>query len=123
MKTLNKLKKKLNIKDEDFEEIVFEINRINKKLKGENIILNEQLEIGLYSHIISFINRLRDSEKIMSISDEVLSQLDEDSIELSKTILEPLFIKYDVPIDMSEVALVAIHLQTARENSMKGGEN
>ncbi|KUO67520.1 MAG: hypothetical protein APF77_14420 [Clostridia bacterium BRH_c25] len=122
METLNNLKIKLNIKNEDFDEIVIEIKKIDIKLKEENIVLNEQFEIGLYSHMFSFIKRLKNNEKVMAISDEILSQLDEESIELSKSILKPLFSMYDVPIDMSEVALVAIHIQTVKENCMEGRE-
>lgn len=122
METLYSLKAKLNIKNEDFDEILFEIETINKKLQEENIILDEQFRIGLYSHMVSFIIRLKNNEKVNQISDEVISQLDQESTELSRTILEPLFRKYDVVLDMSEVALVAIHLQTIKESNKERGE-
>lgn len=122
MEMLYSLKTKLNIKNEDFDEILFEIENINKKLQEENIILNEQFRIGLYSHMVSFIMRLKSNEKVSKISDEVISQLDQESTELSKIILEPLFRKYDVGLDMSEVVLVAIHLQTIKESNKERSE-
>lgn len=122
MDILNSLKAKLDIKNEELDEITFEIEKMNKRLKEEGILLNEQFKIGLYSHMVSFIRRLRSGEKVMAISDEILAQLDKESMELAMTILKPLFEKYDIPVDMSEIALVAIHIQAAKEYCLERGE-
>lgn len=121
METLYNLKQKLNINDDDFDEIKDIIDEMNKRLKEEKIILNKQFKIGFYSHIIAFIKRLKEHEKVMEISDEVVTQLEEWAITLSEELLKPLFEKYNTPIDISEVYLVAIHLQTAK-NSREGGD-
>ncbi|QSQ07920.1 hypothetical protein H0A61_00239 [Koleobacter methoxysyntrophicus] len=119
MEILNRLKRKLDIKDGEFEEIVNEIKRIEGILKKENLILGEQSKIGMYSHMISFIKRLRDGEKAVDveIGKEVLSQLEERAVNLASKIVEPIFERYSKPVSRTEVLLVAIHIQTALSNN------
>ncbi|SCY79057.1 PRD domain-containing protein [Alkaliphilus peptidifermentans] len=130
MEVLEILKNRLEIEAEELEEIISEITRIEKNLGQENILLDEQAKVGLYSHMISFIRRLKNNEQVMGIGEEIASQIDKKPIRLAEEIAHPLFERYKVLIDLSEILLIAIHIQAAisddEENNaeyqtMKGG--
>lgn len=113
MEVLYELKDKLDMKDDEFKEAKEEIKRIDKILERENIVLNEQFKIGLYSHIISFIRRLKKGEKTIEIGNDIISQIKDYPLDIAKRIVVPIFEKYKTVPCFSEIILVAIHIQTA----------
>lgn len=114
MNVLEMLKEKLNIEEEEFQEVENEAQRIKEIFQSEGIKINDQYEIGLYSHIVSFIRRMRKGEKIEPIDEAILSEIDKGSIELAKEIAVPIFNKYKKAEDMFEIILISIHVQTIK---------
>jgi PRD domain protein (TIGR03582 family) len=121
MEVLEMLKEQLNIEGCEFEEIKSEILRISGIFEREGIEINTQFQIGLYSHIVSFIRRMRTSEKIEPIDENILGEIDSNSIELAKEIAIPICNKYNADEDMSEIMLISIHVQTIKA-MCRGGE-
>lgn len=114
MEVLDMLKEQMNISDTEFKEVEFEVERINGIFKREKILINTQFQIGLYSHLVSFIRRMGKAEKIEPIDEALLNEIDEDSIELAKEIAAPIFNKYNIAEDKSEIMLISIHVQTIK---------
>lgn len=119
MEVLDMLKEKLNINSEEFTEVKSEAERINGILKRENINIDTQFQIGLYSHLVSFIRRMKKGENLDPIDEDIFSEIDGSSIDLAKEIAAPVFKKYKVKEDKSEVMLISIHIQTIKK--MCGG--
>lgn len=122
MDVIQDLKSRFNIEDTEFEEIKHEVLEVARKLQQKHINFDGHYKIGFYSHMISLVRRLRNGEKVIEIAQEVMSELSQDSIEASEEVLAPLFIKYNVPVNRSEVLLVAIHIQATKYNEERGDE-
>jgi PRD domain protein (TIGR03582 family) len=108
------LKEQLEMSEAELQEARLEIERIKNILTRESIKINTQFEIGLYSHLISFIRRMRKRENIEPIDQSILSEIDKSSIQLAKEIAAPIFDKYKIPEDASEIVLISIHVQTIK---------
>ena len=59
------------------------------------------------------MKRLEIGEKVKELDGDVLSQLEEEAIEISRQVLKPVEAAYGVKVDDSELALLTIHVQTA----------
>ncbi len=82
-------------------------------LEREGVVFDENSGIGFISHAISLVKRLESGEKVKDLGEDVLSQLEEDALSISRKVLEPIEKAYGVTLDHSELALVTIHVQTA----------
>ncbi len=82
-------------------------------LEERGVTFNENGSIGVISHAIALVKRLEIGEKVKELDGDVLSQLEEDAIEISRQVLKPVEAAYGVKVDDSELALLTIHVQTA----------
>lgn len=114
------LKEKLDISDDDFKDISKNLLSVKETIDNEEIEFGEQFEIGFYSHMISLLMRLKNNEKIDEVDMKVLDEIDEKVLEIAKKIVAPYFDKYKTKQNLSEIILVATHIQIAF--NMRGGE-
>lgn len=82
-------------------------------LGREGVAFDENSGIGFISHAINLVKRLESGEKVNDLGEDVLSQLEEDALNVSRNVLEPIEKAYGITLDHSELALVTIHVQTA----------
>ncbi len=82
-------------------------------LEERGVTFDENGSIGVISHAIALVKRLEIGEKVKELDGDVLSQLEEEAIEISRQVLKPIEAAYGVTVDDSELALLTIHVQTA----------
>ena len=82
-------------------------------LEKRGVTFDENGSIGFISHAIALVKRLETGEKVKELDGDVLSQLEEEAIDISRQVLEPIEAAYQVKVDDSELALMTIHVQTA----------
>lgn len=113
MEVLHKLQETLGMSEAELQEMLEVIGGIETHLRQQSILLTEQVQVGFYSHMVSFIRRLKNGEQVMEIGKEVADQLEERAIQIAEEITAPLFERYHAPINLSEILLIAIHIQAA----------
>lgn len=121
METLEKLISKFDLDEDKFNRIKEKIEKITKELEDNKIVFQEHFLVGYYSHMISLVKRLEENEEMIPFGEDVLNEIELESMDLSYNVLRPLFGEYNREIDRFEAILVAIHIQTAK-NTMEGGE-
>ena len=82
-------------------------------LEERGVTFDENGSIGVISHAIALVKRLEIGEKVKELDGDILSQLEEEAIEISRQVLKPVEAAYGVKVDDSELALLTIHVQTA----------
>ena len=82
-------------------------------LEERGVTFDENGSIGVISHAIALVKRLEIGEKVKELDGDVLSQLEEEAIEISRQVLKPVEAAYGAKVDDSELALLTIHVQTA----------
>ncbi len=82
-------------------------------LEERGVTFDENGSIGVISHAIALVKRLEIGEKVKELDGDVLSQLEEEAIEISRQVLKPVEAAYGVKVDDSELALLTIHVQNA----------
>ena len=82
-------------------------------LEKRGVTFDENGSIGVISHAIALVKRLETGEKVKELDGDVLSQLEEEAIDISRQVLKPIEAAYGVKVDDSELALMTIHVQTA----------
>lgn len=114
MEILDELREKLNINDDEYKEMENIIKGMEKVLNAKGIYFNDQLKIGFYSHMVSFVRRLKNKELVTDAdSSSVLSQIEKENMDLAADLIKPMFKKYGTDYSKEEVILIAIYIQTA----------
>lgn len=117
MGVLDELKEKLDIHADEYKEIEEIIRNMENAINAKGIFFNEQIKVGFYSHMVSFLRRLKEDELVVDADEEViLDQIEKENMDLAIDLVKPLFEKYKVDYSHSEVVLIAIYLQTGSQN-------
>lgn len=110
---------RLELAEEFHEAAERQIPALLQGLEERGVAFDENGSIGFISHAIALVKRLETGEKVKPLDDDVLSQLEEEAIDISRQVLRPIEEAYSVTLDDSELALVTIHVQTAMAKAEK----
>ena len=110
---------RLELAEEFHEAAERQIPPLLQGLEERGVAFDENGSIGFISHAIALVKRLETGEKVKPLDDDVLSQLEEEAIDISRQVLRPIEEAYGVTLDDSELALVTIHVQTAMAKAEK----
>lgn len=121
MAVLHSLKKELKMTEQEYHEIKNIIEKMEKEINSKGIFFNEQIKIGFYSHMVSFIRRLKKNDLVMDAEDNsILSQIEKENMNLAMDMTKALFQRYNTDFSKSEVILIAIYIQTSSHNKERG---
>lgn len=107
------VEQRLELAAEYREAVEKHIPGLMEDLEKRGVTFDENGSIGVISHAIALVKRLETGEKVKELDGDVLSQLEEEAIEISRQALVPIESAYGVKVDDSELALLTIHVQTA----------
>ncbi len=110
---------RLELAEEFHEAAERQIPPLLQGLEERGVVFDENGSIGFIPHAIALVKRLETGEKVKPLDDDVLSQLEEEAIDISRQVLRPIEEAYGVALDDSELALVTIHVQTAMAKAEK----
>lgn len=112
MNYLHTIIKKMQIDENDIKESFDMLCRVYKKILEKNIrFSDENFELSFYSHIVGLIKRIKNRNLVQPIDIEIISDVDESAMEFSKYLVEDMFIEKNMKKDISEIFLVATHIQ------------
>lgn len=113
MELVKDLEDKLDLAPEYHGKVEQHVPAIMEDLARRGVLFDENGSLGVVSHLMALVKRLETGERVKSLGDDVLDQLDEEPIETARQVLAPLEEAYGLTLDASELALVTIHVQTA----------
>lgn len=113
MELVKDLEEKLDLPPEYHGAVERLVPPLMEDLAQRGVTFDEHGSLGVVSHLMALVKRMETGERVKSLGDDVLDQLDEGSIEIARQVLRPLEEAYAMTLDQSELALVTIHVQTA----------
>ncbi len=113
LELVKSMEEKMEMPKEYYGAIEKYVPALIEDLKVYGVTFGENSAIGFASHAMGLIKRLETGEKVKDLGDEVLTQLEEEPLEISRKVIKPLENAYKVTLDHSELALLTIHVQTA----------
>ena len=93
---------RLELAEEFHEAAERHIPALLQGLEERGVAFDENGSIGFISHAIALVKRLETGEKVKPLDDDVLSQLEEEAIDISRQVLRPIEEAYGVALDDSE---------------------
>lgn len=106
------LKNELNIED-DITEYVSDFEYVNNYLEKENIIINNLLKLQFVNHIYMLLKRMKENE-LSNFEQNDFDGIDADSYKKAECLLKPLFKKYGINENKTEITLVAIYFESSK---------
>jgi len=114
-----KVKQELHLTKEQYDRYIPVLKKIDLYLEKNHIFFAEDNLLAFIAHTTTLFTRLETGEKVAGIDEEVLSQLDPGAIAITRELMDIIEKSYG-EADMAEMALVAIHIQTALEMMQEG---
>ncbi len=115
MEVIELLRRQLSLSDEVILEVKEEILQVERFVGERQIIFGSDYAIGFYSHMYSLISRLKKKEHLELDDLSIKDGLDETAFSIADELVGTLSKRYGLSTNVSEVCLVAIHVQTAME--------
>ncbi|MBW6410111.1 PRD domain-containing protein [Clostridium weizhouense] len=116
MEYLNLIKNNLKIDGNKLKDIEKDIEHVNSVLVKYNINFEDHFAISFWNHIISFIDRAKNNEFVDVLGEDMVSELSEDAIKIAIELFSDIFTRYGREQNLSEIYLVSIHIQVAKQN-------
>jgi len=113
MESIEIIKTQLSLTDETVEGYKYDFHKVETYVKLNNINFGADYAIGFYSHMYSLINRLKSNEKLEIEDLSIRDGIDNEAYIIAHDLVKALSSQYAVEVNVSEVCLVAIHIQTA----------
>lgn len=112
---LEDVRQRQKMENEEFDTYMDEINFFTEVLEEEGIEFSGDFKLVFYSHMVSFINRLREHINLDCGEDNPEDELEERSLKISERMLTKISEKYTGNLDRLEIVLAAIQIQLAIE--------
>ena len=117
------IRNKMDLSNEELSKYLDDLNEIKRFVEGNNIKFESNYKLGFYSHMVSFLERMKKRESINTVDESVKNCIEEGVLKLSEQLISSFTNKYGVELNNGEVILAAIHLQTAITMEKEGTNN
>lgn len=107
------LKQKMSLEDESLVGFKADFDEIEAYVRTCDIVFTEHYALGFYSHMYSYLKRLKDCERVEGVDLSIRGDIEPEIYDMTAKLIESLAKKYNQEVDVSEVILAAIHIQTA----------
>ncbi len=113
MKFLNMVLENSEIDETIKEDVLTSYKQVKKAFQKTGIVMDEDAEFVFSNHILALLKRIKAHSFVEDLDEEMLSQVSEKAYLIAKSLIEGLFEKEGLPINRSEVFLVATHMELA----------
>lgn len=113
MKFLNTLLKNSELDPYVRDEIIQSYQEVKEKLKVSEISMDEDGEFMFSNHILALIKRVKTHSFVEDMEEEDFEQVSKEAFDTAESLVKDLFEKEHIPINKTEVFLVATHIEMA----------
>ncbi|ROR31592.1 PRD domain protein (TIGR03582 family) [Mobilisporobacter senegalensis] len=113
MKFLNTLLKNSELDPQIRDEIIQSYQEVKEKLKVSEISMDEDGEFMFSNHILALIKRVKTHSFVEDMEEEDFEQVSKEAFDTAESLVKDLFEKEHIPINKTEVFLVATHIEMA----------
>ncbi|MCH4887915.1 amidohydrolase/deacetylase family metallohydrolase [Acidaminobacter sp. JC074] len=107
------LKDSMSLTQEQMTAYDDDLRYIDDYVSGHGIKFQDHFKLGFYSHMVGFIDRLKNKEKLDPVDESIKDNIEEKAFKLTYDLIDSMSKKYEVETFESEVILASIHIQTA----------
>ncbi|MBW7571963.1 PRD domain-containing protein [Caproiciproducens faecalis] len=93
-----------------------------EKLKSYGIVMDEEADFMFANHILALLKRVKARSFVEDMEEEDFEQVPKDVYDMAEDIVKGLFEKEHLPINQTEVFLVATHIEITIQKTKGGTE-
>lgn len=113
MTSFDFIKDSMSLSDEQMTGYENDLMFILNYVTTHQIKFKDHFELGFYSHMIGYIDRLRKKEILEEVDLSIKESIDKRAYDLTYCLVNNMAKRYDTEVLDSEVLLASIHIQTA----------
>ncbi len=115
MKYLNTLLENTTIDDQIKESVIQMYLETKERLKLIQVHFDEDAELMFSNHLLALSKRIKTQSFVDPIDEEMMSDIPEKAWELAEVLINNIFHEQGIPVNRSELFLVATHIGVALE--------
>lgn len=116
MKYLNTLLKSNEIDADIKEDVINSYKRIKDKFTETKIVMDENAEFIFSNHILALLKRIKSKSFVEDIDESMMEEVSQEAMKIATNLVAETFKKEELPLNQSEVFLVATHIEIAIQN-------
>ena len=114
IKVIDELKSRDEWTPADFEKYGDDLRDVLILMRDRNVFFEEGNLLAFTNHVMTLFRRLETGEKVDALDESILEEINYKAMEVAKELVSRYASKYG-EADMTELVLLAIHIQTAQE--------
>ena len=114
LKVIDELKSRDEWTPADFEKYGDDLRDVLILMRDRNVFFEEGNLLAFTNHVMTLFRRLETGEKVDALDESILEEINYKAMEVAKELVSRYASKYG-EADMTELVLLAIHIQTAQE--------
>ena len=122
MKYLNTLLENNDLDPAIRDEVIASYQEIKEKVKALGIHMDEDAEFMFSNHILALLKRIKSRSFVEDMS-ESFDQISPDVFEMADGVVREYFDREGIPVNQTEVFLVATHLEIAIQKEKEETKN
>lgn len=116
MKYLNTLLENSEIDENVREGIVNSYKEVKEAFGKTGIVMDDNAEFVFSNHILALLKRIKANDFVEDIDEDMMSEVSKEAFEIAAKLVSGQFSKEALPVNRSEVFLVATHIEMAMQN-------
>ena len=113
VKFLNMVLENSELDESIREDVLSSYHKVKDAFQKTGIVMDDDSEFVFSNHIIALLKRIKAHSFVDDLDEEMLSQVSQKAFDIANKLVGVLFVKEGLPINRSEVFLVATHIDLA----------
>lgn len=102
--------------DESIKEEVLNLyKQVKDKFAETGIVMDENAEFMFSNHILALLKRVKERSFVSDIDESMMEEVSTEAKKIAENLVNEIFEKEEIPLNQSEVFLVATHIEIAMQ--------
>lgn len=117
MNYLNTLLENSEVDESIKEDVLNSYKEVKEAFAETGIKMDDNAEFVFSNHILALLKRIKANAFVEDIDEEMISEVSEEAFGIAEKLVGGQFSKEGLPVNRSEVFLVATHIEMALQNA------
>lgn len=97
------------------EDVLNAYKKVKDKFAETGIVMDENAEFMFSNHILALLKRVKERSFVSDIDESMMEEVSTEAKKIAENLVNEIFEKEEIPLNQSEVFLVATHIEIAMQ--------
>lgn len=97
------------------EDVLNSYKKVKDRFAETGIVMDENAEFMFSNHILALLKRVKERSFVSDIDESMMEEVSIEAMKIAENLVKDIFEKEEIPLNQSEVFLVATHIEIAMQ--------